>query len=80
MIGYQSVGNNSKLRNPKEMTGRIPMFMQQDDDTKEKISLFQRLCGTIRRTLYNKIRKDTQVKLYKIMAVSSLLHGSEAGP
>jgi hypothetical protein len=49
-----------------------------DCDIKEKISLFQRLCGTIRRILYNKTRKDTQVKLYKIMAVPTLLYVSEA--
>jgi hypothetical protein len=49
-----------------------------DYDIKEKISLFQRLCGTIRRILYNKTRKDTQVKLYKIIAVRTLLYGSEA--
>jgi hypothetical protein len=49
-----------------------------DYDIKGKISLFQRLYGTIRRTLYNKRRKDTQVKLYKIMAVPTLLYGSEA--
>lgn len=35
------------------------------------------MCGTIRRTLGNKSRKDTQMNFYKIMAVPILLYGSE---
>jgi hypothetical protein len=46
MIGYHSGGNNSKFRNSKEMTGRIPMepFLEVDDDDVSlptNVSLFQ---------------------------------------
>jgi hypothetical protein len=34
------------------------------------------MCGTIKRTLINKTRKDTQLKFYKVMAVS-VLYGCE---
>jgi hypothetical protein len=33
------------------------------------------MCGTIKRTLTNKTRKDTQLKFYKVMAVPVLLYG-----
>jgi hypothetical protein len=35
------------------------------------------MCGTIKRTLINKTRKDTQLKFHKVMAVPVLLHGCE---
>lgn len=35
------------------------------------------MCGTIRRVLGNKTRKETQLKFYKAIAVPSLLYGSE---
>jgi hypothetical protein len=35
------------------------------------------MCGTIKRILINKIRKDTQMKFYKVMAVPVLLYGCE---
>jgi hypothetical protein len=35
------------------------------------------MCGTIKRTLINKTRKDTQLKFYKVMAVPVLLYGCE---
>jgi hypothetical protein len=34
------------------------------------------MCGTIKRTLTNKTRKDTQLKFYKVMAVP-VLYGCE---
>jgi hypothetical protein len=33
------------------------------------------MCGTIKRTLINKTRKDAQLKFYKVMAVPVLLYG-----
>jgi hypothetical protein len=36
------------------------------------------MCGTIRRNLKKKSRKDTQLKYYKTMAVPVLMYGSEA--
>jgi hypothetical protein len=35
------------------------------------------MCGTIKRTLKNKTRTETQIKFYKVMAVSAGLYGSE---
>ena len=33
--------------------------------------------GTIHRTLWNKTRKDTKIKLYKLMATPDLTYGVE---
>lgn len=49
----------------------------EDKDIKNKVNTFQRICGTIRRTLKNKTRKETQIKFYKVMAVPTVLYGSE---
>ena len=38
---------------------------------------FQRVCGTINRTFRNKIRNETKLKFYKVMAVPMLAYGSE---
>jgi uncharacterized GH25 family protein len=35
------------------------------------------MCGTIKRTSKNKTRTETQIKFYKVMAVSDGLDGSE---
>jgi hypothetical protein len=35
------------------------------------------MCCTIRRTLNNQTRKDTQIKLYRAMTVLPVTHGSE---
>jgi hypothetical protein len=35
------------------------------------------LCSTIRRTLNNKTRKETQIRFYKAMVVPALTYGSE---
>jgi hypothetical protein len=35
------------------------------------------MCGTIKRALINKTRKDTQLKFYKVMAAPVLLYGCE---
>jgi len=48
-----------------------------DRDIEEKVNKFQAICGTINRSLKNKTRKDTKIKLYKTMAVPSLMFGSE---
>lgn len=46
-------------------------------DVDNKICNFQRVCGTINRTFRNKIRKETKLKFYKVMAVPTLAYGSE---
>jgi hypothetical protein len=43
-----------------------------DADLQNKLHKFQYMCGTIKQTLINKTRKDTQLKFYKVMAVSVL--------
>jgi hypothetical protein len=35
------------------------------------------MCGTIKRNLINKTRKDTQLKFYKVTAVPVRLYGCE---
>jgi hypothetical protein len=42
-----------------------------------KLQRFQQICGTIKRTLAGKDRKETLFRLYKIMAIPTLLYGSE---
>ena len=44
--------------------------------TNKKINRFQRISDTIRKHL-KKIRTDTQLKFYKVVARPSLLYGSE---
>ena len=46
-------------------------------DINKKINLFQHICGTIRRALGRKVRKETLLKFYKDLAVPMLLYGSE---
>ncbi|KAK9877518.1 hypothetical protein WA026_018626 [Henosepilachna vigintioctopunctata] len=48
-----------------------------DDDMVKKLHNFQRICGTLSRTLRRRTRKETQIKLYKVMATPTLLYGSE---
>jgi hypothetical protein len=49
----------------------------EETDIDAKIKKFQNICGTIRRTLKEKTRKDTQIKFCQVMAVPTLLYGSE---
>lgn len=48
-----------------------------DRDVQLKLARYQLMCGTIRRTLGRKTRKETQLKFYKTMALPTLLYGSE---
>ena len=41
-----------------------------------KVNKYQRMCGTISRTLKGKTQL-TQIKFYKVLAVPVLMHGSE---
>lgn len=43
----------------------------------EKLNAFNYFCGTIRRTLGRKVRKETLLKFYKVMALPALLYGCE---
>jgi hypothetical protein len=44
-------------------------------DFRIKMDRFNQMCSTIRRTLNNKIRKETQIKFYKATAVPTLTYG-----
>jgi hypothetical protein len=46
-------------------------------DINIKLNKFQRMCGTIQRTLRQKTLQSTQLKYYKIMAVPMLTYASE---
>ncbi|KAJ4438978.1 hypothetical protein ANN_14932 [Periplaneta americana] len=49
----------------------------QINDIDRKLSKFQQLIGTIKRTLKKKVRTDTILKFYKTMAIPTLTYGSE---
>ena len=46
-------------------------------DVNNKVNMFQRMCGTLSRTLKGKTQLSTQIKFYKVMAVPVLMCGSE---
>jgi hypothetical protein len=50
---------------------------QYDEDLSKKINRFQSICGVISRTLKRKTREETNLKLYKFMAIPVLLCGCE---
>lgn len=50
---------------------------EQINDIDRKLSKFQQLIGTIKRTLKKKVRTDTILKFYKTMAIPTLTYGSE---
>jgi hypothetical protein len=55
----------------------IFMSYSYDVDLQTKLNKFQYMCVTIKRTLTNKTRKNTQLKFYKVIAVPTLLYGCE---
>ncbi|KAJ4445570.1 hypothetical protein ANN_12251 [Periplaneta americana] len=50
---------------------------EQINDVDRKLSKFQELIGTIKKTLKKKLRTDTILKFYKTMAIPTLTYGSE---
>lgn len=46
-------------------------------DVDTKLAKFQQLLGTIKLTLLKKVRPETILKFYKVMAIPTLLYGSE---
>jgi hypothetical protein len=46
-------------------------------DLQNKLQRFNYLCGNIKRTLLNRAQQEKTLKLYKILAVTALLYGSE---
>jgi hypothetical protein len=53
------------------------MGLNRDMDTNVKLQRFQQICGTIKRTLAGKVLKETLLRFYKIIAIPTLLYGSE---
>jgi hypothetical protein len=53
------------------------MGLNREKDINVKLQIFQQICGTIKRTLARKVRKETLFRFYKIMAIPTLLYGSE---
>ena len=46
-------------------------------EVNNKVNKFQRMCGSISRTLKRKTQLITQIKFYKVMTVPVLMYGSE---
>jgi hypothetical protein len=53
------------------------MGLNREIDINVKLQRFQQISGTIKRTLARKVRKETILRFYKIMAIPTLLYGSE---
>jgi hypothetical protein len=53
------------------------MGLNREMDINVKLQRFQQICGTIKRTFTRKVRKETVLRSNKIMAISTLLYGSE---
>ena len=50
---------------------------KHDQDVDKKIQKFQAVCGTIKRTFKNKVRQETQLRYYSVMALPVICYGSE---
>jgi hypothetical protein len=53
------------------------MGLNREIDINVKLQRFQQICGTIKRSLAGKVLKETLLRFYKIMAIPTLLYGSE---
>ena len=51
---------------------------EEEQDINKKINTYQHICGTIRRTIKGKTRRETQMKFYKVMALPTVLYGAES--
>ncbi|KAJ4452195.1 hypothetical protein ANN_03713 [Periplaneta americana] len=51
---------------------------EEEQDINKNTQKFQHICGTIRRSLRNKVRNDTQLRFYTTMALPVVMYGSEA--
>jgi hypothetical protein len=51
--------------------------LDREMDSNVKLQIFQQIYGTIKRTLAGKVKKETLLRFYKIMAIPILLYGSE---
>jgi hypothetical protein len=53
------------------------MDLIREIDINVKPETFQQICATVRRTLAGNVRKETLLRVYKIMAIPTVLFGSE---
>jgi hypothetical protein len=51
---------------------------EKDNDIDNKLAKFRNVCGTIHKYFKHETRKDTHLKFYKTIPLSSLIYGSEA--
>jgi hypothetical protein len=49
------------------------MGLNREMDISVKLQRFQQICGTIKRTFTGKVRKETLLRFYKIMAIPTVL-------
>ena len=50
---------------------------QFSDDVESKLAKFLQLIGTIKRTVFRKVRTESILKLYKTLVLPTFLYGSE---
>jgi len=53
------------------------IFYQFSNDVKFKLATFLRLIGTIKRTIFKKVRTETVLKIYNTLVLPTFLYGSE---
>jgi len=53
------------------------MSYQFSNDVESKMAKFLQLIGTIKRTIFRKVRMETILKIYNILVVPTFLYGSE---
>lgn len=72
--------NNKPIEQVKTFNflGSTISYFYEDTDIHTKLTKFNRINGTIARTLKNKVRKDTLIKFYKTMAIPCGIYGSES--
>ena len=79
-INSKIIVYNIKVSQVNEFNFLGNYVSQRDEiDLGKKIERFNYISGIIYRNLKNKVRKDTLVKFYKTMAISSLLYSNENG-
>jgi hypothetical protein len=55
----------------------IPISYQFSNDMELKLAKFLQLIGTIKRTIFRKVRTETILKFYNTLALPAFLYGSE---
>jgi hypothetical protein len=50
---------------------------QSSNDVESKLAKFLQLIGTIKRTIFRKVRRETILKIYNTLVLPTFLYGSE---